>query len=128
MRRPIFCATLIHGSIRLTAATSPSRNASIRFGIVPALVVLMCSGVEEAFHHLQRGEMRAVVRRHRDRLVLQLLGLVGLESGATTMAKDDIDAPSATILRRRKPSVSASTARFMMPHSHMRYWSMPPSL
>ena len=31
---------------------------------------------EEAFHHLQRGEVRAVVRRHRDRLVLQHLGLV----------------------------------------------------
>ena len=44
------------------------------------------------------------------------------------MANFDIEAPSATILRRRSPLHSASTARFMMPHSHMRYWSMPPSL
>ena len=47
MRRPIFCATLIHGSIRLTAATSPAFSASMRFGIVPALVVLTCSGVRK---------------------------------------------------------------------------------
>ena len=47
MRRPCFCATLIHGSIRLTAATLPSRSASIRLGIEPALVVLMCSGVRK---------------------------------------------------------------------------------
>ena len=44
MRSPSFCATLIHGSIRTTAATSPRRSASIRFGIEPALVVFTCCG------------------------------------------------------------------------------------
>ena len=32
----------------------------------------------------------------------------------------DIEAPSATIFRPRRPSQFASTARFMMPHSHIR--------
>ena len=32
--------------------------------------------LDEAFHHLQHGEVRAVVLAHRDRHVLQLLGLV----------------------------------------------------
>jgi len=36
------------------------------------------------------------------------------------MANFDMEAPSATILRPRSPSVLASTARFMIPHSHMR--------
>src|SRR6267154_2147808 len=44
------------------------------------------------------------------------------------MANFDMEAPRATILRPRRPCVLASTARFMIPHSHMRYWSMPPSL
>ncbi len=50
------------------------------------------------------------------------------ESRLVTMANFDIEAPSATIFRPRRPSQFASTARFMMPHSHIRYWSMPPSL
>ena len=50
------------------------------------------------------------------------------ESGLTAMANRDIEAPSATILRLRSPAASASTARFMMPHSHMRNWSIAPSL
>ncbi len=44
MRSPCCCATLIHGSIRLTAATRPSRSASSRLTMVPALIVLTCSG------------------------------------------------------------------------------------
>jgi hypothetical protein len=44
MRRPHFCATLIHGSIRLAAATLPSRTASRRFSIEPALVRFTCLG------------------------------------------------------------------------------------
>ena len=36
------------------------------------------------------------------------------------MANFDMEAPSATILRPRSPWALASTARFMMPHSHMR--------
>ena len=32
---PHFCATLIQGSIRLAAATLPSRTASSRFSIEP---------------------------------------------------------------------------------------------
>ncbi len=40
------------------------------------------------------------------------------------MAKLDIAEPSATILAgRRLFSWIVSTARFMMPHSHMRNWS-----
>ena len=47
MRIPCFSATLIQGSIRLTASTLPRRKASSRCGIDPALVVLMCSGVRK---------------------------------------------------------------------------------
>src|SRR5205807_8868597 len=47
MRNPCFCATLIHGSMRLAAATLPVRKASSRLGIDPALVVLMCSGARK---------------------------------------------------------------------------------
>jgi len=44
MRIPHFCATLIHGSLRLAAATRPSRTASMRLSIEPTLVRLTCSG------------------------------------------------------------------------------------
>ena len=44
MRRPFFCATLIQGSIRLTAATRRSRSASRRLSIEPALVVFTYLG------------------------------------------------------------------------------------
>ncbi len=47
MRIPHFCATLIHGSITLAAATLPSRTASRRLSIDPTLVLLTCSGVRK---------------------------------------------------------------------------------
>ena len=42
MRRPCFCATLIHGSIRLTAATVPWRSASSRLIIVISFPRSLC--------------------------------------------------------------------------------------
>ena len=47
MRCPHFCATLIHGSVRLAAATWPSRTASSRLSIDPTLARFTCSGVRK---------------------------------------------------------------------------------
>ena len=57
--------------------------------------------------------------RRRRRIVA--LGASMSKFAIVTTRDSDVDAPSATILRRRRPSHSASTARFMMPHSHIRY-------
>ena len=46
-RRPSFSATLIHGSIRLTAAMSPLRSAFTRSSCVPAFTHLIWSRVKK---------------------------------------------------------------------------------
>ena len=106
--------------MRLTAATLPVRKASSRLGIDPALVVLMCSGARKPSISFSVVKCEPLFGVTAISLSLSCSGSYALESPATTMANDDMEAPSATIFRLRRPSLSASTARFMIPHSHMR--------
>ena len=89
-RRPCFSATLIHGSIRLMAATSPRFSASMRSRIVPANVVLICSRFRKPSSSLRVVKCEPLNGLTPIGLVLQLLGLedarfrVGDEREAST--------------------------------------------
>src|ERR1041384_3310483 len=101
MRSPCFCATLIHGSIRLTAATSPRRSASRRLTIVPALVVVTCSCARKPsiiFSVVKCEPLFGVTAIGR---FLSISGANTSESRVVTMANFDIEAPSATLFAVR---------------------------
>jgi hypothetical protein len=74
MRMPHFCATLIHGSIRLAAATLPSRTASSASASSRRWCASRASGSRKPSIIFRRGEVRAVFGVTAIGLVLQHLG------------------------------------------------------
>src|SRR5262249_23285916 len=83
--------------------------------------------LEKPFQHLEGGEVRPVVGTNRDRPVLELLGLVKAPLGPGDEGHPGHGgAQRDTIFAGRCPDWTASTVRFITPHSHIRYWSRPP--
>jgi len=116
---PHFCATLIQGSITLAAATLPSRTASSRFSIEPMLLRLTCLGSRNPSIILSVVNSEPLFGVTAIGWSLQHLRLVDLPSRATRPRRTSTSRRRA---RRscapRSPWLLASTARFMMPHSH----------
>ncbi len=95
--------------------------------------------LREAILHLEfcmlLAELQAVAGRYfvvehpktaiswSQKMVKYILGLRGC-----MIAIFDMAAPRATIFAGLWPLETASTVRFITPHSHMRYWSTPPVL
>ena len=103
MRQPIFSATLIHGSCRLTALTLPALSASRRCLWVPALVILISSRLMKPSIILSMVKCEPLNWLTAIGTFLSCSGSKMPVFGSVTIAKVDIAEPSATILAVRCP-------------------------